>query len=379
MPGMTPEEQNLIMRKMLMANSPIVTKKLPAVSGAYGGTTRIKLFNTGLITRLFLDISLPYNASVAPTAIGGKSVFAAIPKVQLLDFDGSVRINTSAYLLELRNAVRNYCNFGGGAFLQSLSGITSTSVGGSNAFTHPQISLATGAQTLRFMLEVPVCADLRNGDLRGMLPAQFVAGEIQVAVDIAALLNNATANDDFVFTAGTMTLGTPSITVYQEYYSPQPINGVVPIPALDTSTVYEVGIYTRTTDNIAAGQEKLVNFPIVREVSGVYIDFINNARLGGASTANDLNFFTVYANGNNVLYQCDGFAQDYFERALLDTDTQQGTNFLNFAAGPISTAIFGNVQLAITPNAAATLTTPSVEVCFESLYAKGAALGGATV
>jgi len=373
---MTPSEQNLLMRQLLIRNSPLINKKLPTVTGAYGGTTRVKLNNTGLLTRLFAHIKLPYNASVAPTSIGNKSVFAAVPKVQLIDFDGSTRINTSAYLLQVINSMRQRGSAMLTANLQSLAGWTSVSAGESNDFREPAISLATGAQTLEFILEIPIAAHVERGDLRGMINAQFTSGDLQLAVDFASLLNG-TTDDDFVFNGGTMTLGTPSIDVYQEYYLPQAIQGVLPLPQEDLATVYEIGVFSRTTDNLAAGQEKLLNFPVIREVNAVALDFINNKLLGAGAAANDLSQFVVYANGNNILYQASRTFQCHKQRYALAQDLPQGTYALDFSKGPISTAIFGNVQLAVVPQG--TLTTPAVEVCFESIYAKGSTLSGAPV
>ena len=372
---MTPAEQNRLMRELLVRNSPKILKKLPTVTGALGGTTRVKLNNTGLITRLFADISIPYNFSVSPT-ISNKGVYAAVPKVGLIDFDGSYRINTSSLHLALLNAIRGRGNFANASNLQSLAGFTSVAAGYANDFRHPGIVTSTGAQTLRFMLEIPVAAHTDKNDLRGMLPAQFVSGDLQVSFDFASALNG--TGDDFVFNGGTfVSAGTPTVTVYQEYYLPQKLKGVTPIPQDDISTVYEIGVYSRTTDNIAAGQEKLVNFPIVREVNGVITNFINNAVMGGGSAANDILNHTVYANGNNILYQTDSFTQNYLERALLETDLPQGVNVFDFSNGPISTAIFANVQLALTPQG--TMTSPAVETSFESFYAKGSALSGAPV
>lgn len=374
--AMTPAEQNRLMRELLIRNSPKILKKLPTVTGTLGGTTRVKLNNTGLITRLFADISIPYNFSVSPT-LSNKGAYASVPKVQLIDFDGSTRINTSAFHLSVLNSVRKRGNFGNTASLQSEQGFTSTATGYANDFKHPQLSTATGAQTLRFILEIPVAAHTDTGDLRGMLPAQFVSGDLQLAFDFAAALNGS-ANDDYVFSGGTfVSAGTPTVTVYQEYYLPQKIKGVTPIPQDDISTVYEIGVFSRTTDNIAAGQEKLVNFPIVREVNGVITSFLNNSLLGGGSAANDILNHTVYANGNNILYQTDAFTQNYIERSYLGEDLPQGVNAFDFASGPISTAIFANVQLALTPQGA--MTTPAVETTFESFYAKGSALSGAPV
>ncbi len=375
--ALSPEEKNKLMRELLTRNSPKVLKQLPAVTGAMGSTIRCKLNNTGLITRLFADIQIPYNASVAPTSIGNKGILAAVPKVQLLDFDGQNRINSSAFLLALRNAIRGSGGFMNAANLQSEAGFTSVAEGQSNDFRHPQISLATGAQTLRFMLELPVAAHTDKGDLRGMLPAQFTSGELYATFDIAAALT-AASNDDYVFSGGTMTYGTPSVTIWQEYYLPQVIGGINPIPELDIGMVYELAQYTRTTDNIQAGADKIINFPLVRQVNALYVDFINNALLGGGSATNDLAYHQILANGNTTLYQSDSFIQNCVERVSLGHDLPQGVNVFDFANGPISTAIFGNVQALLRPNAAATLTNPAIETMFESFYPKGSNLSGLT-
>ena len=378
MSALTPQEQNKLMRELLIRNSPKIIKKLPTVTGVMGGTTRIKLNNTGLVTRLFADITIPYNFSAAPT-ITNKSIYAAVPKIQLIDFDGSTRINTSALHLAILNAMRGRQPGISGAFPQSEAGLSVVASGQSNDFRSPQIGVATGAQNLRFVVEIPVAADVMSGDLRGMLAAQFVSGDLQLSIDFASAING-TSDDDYVFTGGTfVSVGAPTVTVFQEYYLPQKIRGVTAIPQMDISTVYEVGVYSRTTDNIAAGQEKLSNFPILREVNGVIMDFINNKLMGGGSTAQDLDKFVIYANGNNILFESNHFLQSVLQRNKLDTDLPQGCYMFDFSNGPISTAIFGNVQLASTPLSSATMTNPALEISFESLYAKGAALSGAPV
>lgn len=375
---MTPTEQNALMRQLLIKNSPKIMVKLPTVTGALGGTTRIKLNNTGLITRLFAVIELPYNFSAAPT-LGAKGAFALTPKINLYDFDGSFRVNTSAYLLQVANSFRGRNPSMTNARLQVANGFDPASApAGALPFFEPEQRVNTGSNTLRYVVEIPVAADVRSGDLRGMIAAQFVSGELQLAVDFASAISG-TADDDFVFNGGTLaSVGAPTVTVYQEYYLPQKINGVLPIPQDDISTVYELGVYSRTTDNIASGQEKLLNFPIVREINGVFVDYITNKLLGGGSSAaNDLQKFTVYANGNNIMYQADRYFQLSRQRAQLGSDLPAGTYGLDFSDGPISTAIFGNVQLAVVPGASP--TNAAVEVCFESLYAKGSALSGAPV
>lgn len=371
---MTPEENNLLMRRVLRNSSPKIITPLPTVTGSMGGTTRVRLQNTGIITRLFLDIQIPYNASVAPNAIGNKSVYAAVPRLQLLDFDGSSRHNISAFLLAIRNGMRGEGIPGGAANLRSLASFTSVAPGNSNAFRMPQISLGTGAQTLRMFLEVPVAADVNAGDLRGALLAQFTSGELQLAIDFASSLNG-TANDDCVFNGGTMSVGSPTVTVYQEYYLPQKVRGVVPIPQDDISTVYALDVYSRTNDNFSASQEKILNFPTVRSINAVYMNYMTNSLLGGGSAANDLQRFRIVANSATTLYNVDHYGQQALQRNRFSgNDLPQGVFALDFADGPISTAIYSNVQLFVTPGAV--LTSPNIEIVFESFYPKGAALSG---
>ena len=329
---MTPQEQNELMRKLLIQNSPKIMVKLPTVTGVMGGTTRVKLNNTGLITRLFADITIPFTNSVNPTSIRQKSVFAAVPKIQLFDFDGSTRVNTSAYLLSVLNAMRGRGEFAGMAQQLGQSGLVASAGSQVNAFRGPEITVT--ATQIRFVLEIPVAADTMKGDLRGMLAAQFVSGDLQLAFDFASVLNG-TLNDDFVFGAGTLVNGAPTVTVYQEYYLPQKIQGVTAIPQMDIATVYELGVYGRTTDNIVSGVEKLLNFPVVRVVNSVCVDYLNNSLLGGGTAAADIQNFVVYANGNNKLYEANQYLQSQLQRNQLGSDLPQGTYMLDFAGGPI--------------------------------------------
>lgn len=373
MATLSPAEQNALNRRLLIQNSPLVRETLPVVTGTLGQTSRIKLKNVGFLTRLFVEVSCPYTTTVAPTGITQKGAHALIPRVQLLDYDSSQRINTSAFHLAMFNAMRKRENVFGSADFSSLAGLTSVATGQTNDYRNPGIVTTVGAQTLSFAFEVPVAASVENGDLRGMMAMQFTSGEVQLVLDFLATLTG--TGDDYVFNGGTFSvLGSPSITVTQEYYLPQAIQGVVPIPQMDIGTVYELGVYSRTTDNLAANMEKIVNFPNLRTVNGMVMSYINNAVLGGGSAANDLSIFSIKYNGANSLYRAGRNLQCYLQRKAIQDDLPQGCYFFDFANGPISTAIFGNVQSLVTP--IGTLTNPALETSFESFYSKGAALSG---
>ena len=57
-----------------------------------------------------------------------------------------------------------------------------------------------------------------------------------------------------------------------------------------------------------------------------------------------------------------------------DSDTIAGAYFRLHREKPVETALYGNVQMGITPNTVG--ATPYIEVGYESFYTKGQALPG---
>jgi len=375
----SPQEINAIMRRLLVDSAPKYIKKLGTVTAVAGGDARIKLANVGIITRLICQVTCNLTIGTATATIGPKGAHAAITKVKLTDFDGSDRISCSGYQLFIRNSLRNHQSaLQGMAALQSAVIGTSATTAGlpTTGLTNPNIPTAVATANMVFFIEVPVAIDSDANDLRGAILAQTTVGELYLVLSFASAFYG-NGDDDKVYNGAattTVAINSISIDTFQEYYLPQALsNGVVPIPQLDILTVYELNGALRSTDNLVSGSEKLLSLPNVRQIIGVYSNYLNNAIMGGGS-GNDLAIIKLIANGNNIIREYSANFLYYEQRRRLGTDIGKGAYFIDMKENPIQTNLYGNVQLSLTPGGV--LTSPSVEVMYEGLYIKGAALSG---
>jgi hypothetical protein len=359
-------QQNAIMRAALLQSAPRMRKNLGnfTVGGSPGQTSRIKLFNVGITTKVVLDITATFDIGVAIATPSPKAPFNLANRIKLTDFDGTDRCNLSGYQLWVMQAARNQCPYGfNNGSLASVS-------------TNPVVPTAIGVgQVMRFQIEVPLAYDVN--DLRGALLTQSAVGEAWINIDWNNLMVS-NANADAVYNgAGTTTIANTVITVnaFQEYLLPQSIGGQVPLPALDLMTVYELAGSLKSSDNIAVGQEKLFNYPNVRSVIGAYFNYINNGVMNAAPT--DISKFRLIANGNNVLREYQPLDKLFDQRRWMkeDADLKVGTYFEMHRDKPIETALYGNVQYGITPLTAGG-GNQYFEVAFESFYTKGSTLPG---
>jgi hypothetical protein len=356
-------------------------KKVGTFTGTAGSTIRAKLFNVGLITRLFAVVTANVTIGTATATVSRKGGHALFKKIKVTDFDGTDRVFTSGYHLWLRNSLRNKKSEVDGlpnVYNANTSLTASTTYG--TGITMPQYQTAVGTGNTVFTLNIPLCRDLDAGDLRGILFAQTTVGELYASFDVDSTIYT-NGDDDKVYSGGattTATLNSVTIDLYQEYFLPQQVEGVLPIPMLDTMTVYELATVGFTTDNISAGQEKLISFPNARQVHGIYYSYRNAIALAGGTGAGatDLSQHRLIANGNNILTEYREPNTAYIEqRRALGTDFPIGTYFMDFARTPIQTNLYGNIQLGVTPGATVNAGA-NIEVSFESLYLKGAALAG---
>lgn len=359
-----PAIQNAQLRAALLATAPRMRKNVGAFTSSPGLTSRIKLFNVGIITMLQLLVTCPVTIGTANATASPKAPWNLISKIRLTDYDGTDRITCSGFQLYQVNSIRYREPFG---FNNS---------GSSAIFTNPQQPLATGAQTLQFLINVPVAYD-PDADLRGAILAQTAVGEMYLNIDWNAnLVTN--GNDDSVFNgAGTTTVvmnGNIGVQVWQHYLLPQPVgrNGQLPIPVMDLMTVYEIAGSVIATDNIAANQERLFNYPNVRTVIGAYFSY---TKLGTTLAAlGDTSSHRLIANGNNILRDDTELSQYFNQRLYTHGDLVKGVFYRLHRDKPIETSLFGNVQAGITPvNAGA---GSYFETGYESFYTKGSTLPG---
>lgn len=362
---------NMMYRQQLLGSAPPCRKNLGTFGGASGGgvlngTTRIKLFNVGVTTRLLLDVTMTYDVVTAAMVATNKNPFNVMSKVKVTDYDGTDRVNCSGFQLWVWNCVRRRMNYG-------YNNGSATAV-----LADPSMTLTVGvSRTLRFQIEVPLAFDPAT-DLRGAMLTQTAVGECNLTIDWNSTGVSATANDEAIFTSATGTLAnvTFSVIVFQEYLLPQAIGGQVPLPTFDLMTVYEFAGALRSSDNIAQGSEKLFNYPNARSVIGFYFNFINNSVMNAATT--DITKIRVIANGNNIIREY-GPNDKLFEQriAMLDgSDTRKGVLYELHRSKPIETNLFGNFQVGVTPGAIS--GTCNFEQGFESFFTKGSTLPGLT-
>lgn len=372
--------QNAQMRGALLALSPRMRKNLGNFSGGVlGGTSRIKIFNVGIITELRVRhlSALDLGAGVATPS--PQAPFNIVSKYRLTDFDGTDRVNVPGYALWLMNSARNKTAWGYHNFGASSGGAVSPDP------VVPTLAAAAN-QTFSSWNTIPLAYD-KEEDLRGAILAQTALGEMYLNIDWNnSLFGSGLA--DSLYNGGTASAivnagNSLQAQVWQDFLLPQSVGGASPLPQLDLLTVYELNSL-RSSDNIAIGQEKLVNYPNVRQVWGSYIWYVNNGVMTPVTTAvggvitNDMSQFRIIANGNNVLYDNSMLGQLFEQRQFMfaDNDLRPSSYFFDHRKRPIETSVYGNVQLGLTPSAYTASGNTYFGVAFESMYTKGSVLPG---
>jgi len=367
------QNANAAYRQALLATAPRMRKNLGAVTASNAGTSRIKLFNVGVLTKLQLFVSASITIGTATATASAKAPWNLISRVRVSDYDGTDRVNLSGFQLFVLNCVRTRALFG-----YNNSTLTA-------AFTNPVVPTVVGNANVQFFIDIPIAFDVDNPvlqlqDLRGAILAQTAVGEMYLTIDwITSLYANGDVESLYSGGVTTTVVGNPtsnfiSCTVWQEYLLPQAIgaNGQIPLPQIDLMTVYELNGNVRSSDNLAVGIEKLMSYPNVRSVIGAYYNYVQASTM----TQGKINGFRLIANGNNILIDHTELSQLLYQRNYMvnDCDLQPGVYWRSHRDKPIETALFGNVQMGITPNTVG--ANPYIEVAYESFYTKGQALPG---
>jgi hypothetical protein len=369
------QQRNMTARQMLLGSAPAFQKNLGTFQGTNGQTTRVKLFNVGITTKLRLFVQATITIGTAAAVASTKAPWNLISRVRLSDYDGTDRVNLSGFQLFILQCVRNRALFGYQTTPQAA------------VFTNPIVPTAVGNQTVQFFIDVPVAFDIDNPvvqlrDLRGAILSQTAVGDMYLNVDWVNSLLSTTGDVDSLYSgSGTTTVvGNPvsnfiNMTVFQQFLMPQAVDfqGGVPIPQIDLMTVYELAGNVKSTDNIAVNTEKLMNYPNVRSVIGAYFNYVT----GGAMAQGNISKLRTLANGNNTMVEATELAWLFEQRTWMwsDGDTVPGVYWKTHREKPIETALYGNVQMGLTVNTASG-GNQYVEQAFESFYTKGIALPG---
>lgn len=364
---MTPQDainNNLALRQALLATSPRMSKKIGTItetSAIPGKTSRIKLFNVGIITKVRLVCTVTVTIGTANATLSPKAPYNAIANLKLTDFEGTDRVNLSGFQLWQLQSIRERTP----AYFNN-EGTTKN-----NSMPATPVNQAT--VDIKFYIEVPLAYDAER-DLRGAILAQTGLGDMFLQITWNPTFY-ANGNDDAVYNGApttTVAVNSVNVDVYQDFLQPQSINGQIPLPMQDLMTVYELLGNYRITDNMSNGQERLFNYPNARTVIGFYINWMNNGVMSDA-----ISNFRLIANGNAILQEHSLDSMQMLQRMHVNSDLPKGSFFMLHRSRPIETVIYGNVQLGATFSAAPT-GNYYVEQLIESFYTKGSTLPGLT-
>jgi len=351
-------QQNLSDRMNLLAYGTKMVKNLgikTLSSGAIlAGQIQTRLFNVGLITQLRMRVTASITITAAMTA-SPLGAYGLLQRVTLQDYNTTQRVNATGPMLYFFNSMKH-----GAPWMPTGQGLVDTA--------QTQLPTAIGAnQTIQFELLVPVAVDPHN-DLTGAIYAQTTVGEQYLNI----LINNALVGDvNCPYTAGTATLNSVNVQVWQDYIQP---NQYAPnVPLIDANTVYELAaVFTSGTDIVANGT-KYINYPNVRSVMAHYFMYVNNGGLTVNGT--DLTALVLQANGNTNMREQDPLLVRADMRNALGGDLAAGLYYYGHRRNPISTFIFSQVQNLLTFSG--TVNSNSyIGYGFESTYGQTTPLPG---
>lgn len=361
---------NNMNRQLLLSTGQEMCKNLVTDTQlTIGRTSRIKLFNVGVLTKLLIDVTAQITIGTAIATPSPKAPWNMISRIKVTDYDGTDRVNLSGFQLFMLNCARKRIYYG-------FNNDSATAL-----YTNPKIPTAIATDNIQFQLEIPLAFDVDNPilqlrDLRGAIMAQTAVGEMYLNIDWTNSLY-ANGDVDSVYNGAptsTVVLAANGIqtTVFQYYILPQVVGnqGELPLPQIDFMTVYELAGFLKSSDNLAVGQEKLMNYPNLRQVIRSYFNFVQ----GLTQTAGKIDTFRMIANGNNVMKEWTERRALYEVRMMANGDLIAGAYIFDHGAKPIETALFGNVQMAIKPNTVG--ATPYIEAAYESFFTKGMQLPG---
>jgi len=352
---------------LLKRSSPVYEVSLGAQSPtALGQTLTWKIKNTGYVTGFYLSMSLTTVIGTAAATLSPRGLYAYLTRIRFVDYSNVDRLNLSGYQLFVRNSVVSARDSLAG--MSNIATATSQSIittGITTGLINPNVTLTVGTNTQRLLMYIPVCADIESGDLRGMLLAETTEGEARLIIETAnALYGN--ANDDFVFNgSGTTTVAFSAATfeVFQVYFYPQAVKGVVPKPMMDMRTIYELNGNTRSTDNFSSGTDKYISLMNNRIVKRLFLNYQNNGVLGG-STGNELSTFKYVVGGGNFISVVPEQIKQFQQLQRVGTPLPKGSYFFEWRHG-IKTDNYGATQVSIVPSG--TLVNPYVEYLSENL------------
>lgn len=359
---------NAALRQQILSTALRESLLLSAKTGYNGGQKISQLLeNVGILTSLDVLFSMTVtNNDASGGAALAPSVgfpYNLINHIELRDYSNTVRTQCSGVQLMQRNAVHN-----GRIPYAANSHAFGDITGSVGQFAYPTTETvgaipAASSATVQFYMRVPVAIS-QNTTLAAML-MQAITGQVYLSATLAA--NSTTGAYDQPFT-GDFSITNASMQVVQSYLQQQ--GAAQELPAADLQTIYELNGAQVTSDNLAVGQPKFIDFPNARIVHGMYATFYN----GALNYGTDLTELSIRASGNTKLITDPPILWIMRQREMLGADLMPGFYYYSTARVPVLTNFLGQVQIEMKPSSLG--TNPYVAVMSENTYTANTPLPG---
>lgn len=359
----SPQQQNAMVRQLILRGGALgqmyfppavdmwqqLNPILPSSVGP-GSVITIQLRNVGLVKRLVVEFSATVTAGATSTqTLTALGLANLISNVTFIDLGNNTRINTTGWHLNLVSSVKRRR-----VFAAAYTSDTPNGYGNNNnrVMYAPATIAANGSTPIRFILEIPFVKN--NHDLRGSIFADVTNATMAVQITLnPQMFVSSTADATLaVYQSGGSDLAALSavaVQCNQNYLDQLPRNPqtAAPIlPALDLGTAY---LLNNTASGLpVVNQDNGFAFVNARSYESVAMIYDNNGTLN--VNGSDLNYIQVTSANFTQILRYDGMMAVTQERDILGDDFPRGVRYLDFRHRPISTDMYGNMQIIVNPS-----------------------------
>jgi hypothetical protein len=359
----SPQQQNAMVRQLILRGGALgqmyfppavdmwqqLNPILPSSVGP-GSVITIQLRNVGLVKRLVVEFSATITAgSTSVQTLSALGLANLVSNVTFIDLGNNTRINTTGWHLNLVSSVKRRRVF--------AAAYTSDTPNGYGAINNrimyaPATIAANGSTPIRFILEIPFVKN--NHDLRGSIFADVTNATMAVQITLnPQMFVSSTADPTLAMYqsggADLASLSAVAVQCNQNYLDQLPRNPqtAAPIlPALDLGTAY---LLNNTASGLpVVNQDNGFAFVNARSYESVAFIYDNNGTLNINGT--DLNYLQVTSANFTQILRFDGMMAATLERDILGDDFPRGVRYLDFRHRPISTDMYGNMQIIVNPS-----------------------------
>lgn len=367
MPGqqMTPAQVNQLARALIKQRSVKMVQPLPSVTvnPANQNVVTPQLRNVGLILGFWVNVVHTIsNGSGVQIDLTDFGPLNALQQIQYNDLTNFTRIQTPGWHVGLVDSVKQRRPFG--TALVRTTGFDSPINFGSNflgQISAPANIAAAGNGTVSMWYWVPLAYS--DDDLRGCVYANVLQAVQQLILTIPqqaqAFVQNGTDSTLAMFVghaAGSVAaavISSTTINVFQVYYDQLPVDpnlGLV-LPVTDLATVYE--LKQTVLAPFVAAQDNPYPYTNYRDFLSTFAVYVNTGASGARGVGADVNYWALQAaNATNIWKKTDALIA-LETRNFFQTDMPPGVRYFGTRQKPISTNMYGNMQLVNNPVTAA--------------------------